>query len=152
PDKSTPLVTGKMISYKSHVALSKQNVWDLFLRFLHIFGMTPVPRSFENDHPTSFILVTNENANREPLPAFVGIDWKDLPDNDTKIRYVYFVENSQVESLFKIANELRSPKAVLYQYAPLNALIFSDISSNIRSIMAIIAELDSVSMPEALSV
>ena len=82
-------------------------------------------------------------------PYFIGVKWQDLPENDTKIRYVYFIENSQLATLNAIAQDFKSKSWYCSTTSKiLNALIFSDKASNIRSIMMILSELDSLSMPK----
>lgn len=145
-------IAGNLITYKTHTAITKREVWDLFLKFLDLFNVTLVPMHYLDGHPVAFNIVPADAANQSPLPVFIGVKWQELPENDTKIRYVYFIENSQLATLNAIAQDFKSKTGIVQPFEDLNALIFSDKSSNIRSIMMILSELDSVSMPEALSV
>lgn len=145
-------VAGNLISYKTHEPMRKRNVWDLFLNFLDLFGLTLIPTHYTNNFPDSFTLLPLDVANQAALPAFVGVPWKALPSNDTKVRYVYFVENGPAANLSNLVQDLKSKTAIVQTFNALNAIIFTDKSSNIRSLMAIISELDSVSMPEGMSV
>jgi general secretion pathway protein D len=155
-DSVTPAVAGKvagnLISYKTNKPMSKQQVWDLFLNFLDLFGLTLVATHYTDNYPDSYTIMPVDTANQAPLPAFVGIDWKSLPNNDTKIRYVYFVENGPAANLANLVQDFKSKTAIVQAFNALNAIIFTDKASNIRSLMAIISELDNVSMPEAMSV
>lgn len=150
--ETTPKAAGKKITYKTHAPLTKKQVWDLFLELIYLFGLTPIANAYEQDYPTRFTLLSNQAAKNAAVPAFVGLDWRKIPTIDSVIRYVYFVENSQVAAIFNIVKDLVSPKASILYYTPLNAIIFTDIASNIKAIMEIVAELDAVTMPEALSV
>lgn len=152
PPQAAGKITGNLISYKTHKPMSKKSVWELFLNFLDLFGLTLVATHYTDNYPDSYTAMPLDAANQAPLPAFVGVDWKSLPDNDIKIRYVYFVENGPAANLSNIVQDFKSKTAIVQAFAPLNAIIFSDKSSNIRSLMAIISELDSVSMPESMSV
>lgn len=134
---------------------------DLFLNFLDLFGLTLVASHYTDyanttavydDYPDSYIIMPIEAANQAALPVFVGVDWKALPNNDLKIRYVYFVENGPAADLANLVQDFKSKTAVVQSFNALNAIIFTEKSSNIRSLMSIISELDSVSMPEAMSV
>ncbi len=145
-------VAGNLITYRTHEPMSKRNVWDLFLNFLDLFGLTLVPTHFTNNFPDSYNVVPLDIANQAALPAFVGINWKLLPNNDTKIRYVYFVENGPAANLANLVQDLKSKTAIVQTFNALNAIIFTDKAANIRSLMSIISELDSVSMPEGMSV
>ena len=145
-------IAGNLITYKTHTSITKREVWDLFLKFLDLFNVTLIPTHYLDGHPTSFNIVPADAANQSPLPVFIGVKWQDLPENDTKIRYVYFIQNSQLATLNAIAQDFKSKSGIVQPFEDLNALIFSDKASNIRSIMMILSELDSVSMPEGLSV
>lgn len=145
-------VSGNLISYRTHKPMTKKNVWDLFLNFLDLFGLTLVANHYTEDYPDAFTVMPQDIANQAALPAFVGIDWRALPSNDAKIRYVYFVENGPAANLSNLVQDLKSKAAIVQTFNALNAIIFSDKSSNIKSLMAIISELDNVSMPEAMSV
>jgi general secretion pathway protein D len=155
-DSVNPVVAGKvagnLITYKTHNPMSKKNVWDLFLNFLDLFGLTLVATHYTDNYPDSYNVMPVEAANQAALPAFVGIDWQTLPSNDAKIRYVYFVVNGPAANLANLVQDLKSKSAIVTTFNALNAIIFTDKSVNIKSLMAIISELDSVSMPEAMSV
>lgn len=155
-DATTPpsagKVSGNLITYKTHTPLTKRQLWDLFLRFLDILNLTLIPNAYDDSYPVAFTVVPLDASNATPLPVLLGINWRELPENDTKIRYVYFVENSQLATLNNIAQDFKSKTGIILPFEDLNALIFTDKASNIRSIMKILSELDSTSMPEALSV
>lgn len=154
-------VSGNLITYKTHKPMTKREVWDLFLNLLDLFGLTLVATHYTDylhtsetadDYPDSYTVMPTDMANQAALPSFVGIDWQALPNNDTKIRYVYFVENGPAADLANLVQDFKSKSAIVQTFNALNAIIFTDKSANIRSLMAIIAELDGVSMPEAMSV
>lgn len=145
-------VSGNLITYKTNKAMTKQQVWDLFLNFLDLFGLTLVATHYTDNYPDSYTIMPVDTANQAALPAFVGVDWTTLPSNDSKIRFVYFVENGPAANLANLVQDFKSKSAIVQTFNALNAIIFTDKSSNIKSLMAIISELDSVSMPEAMSV
>ena len=155
-DSVNPAVAGKiagnLITYKNNKPMTKHQIWDLFLTFLDLIGLTLVPNSSNEGFPNSYTVMQADSANQAALPSFVGIDWQSLPNNDTKIRFVYFVENGPASNLSNLVQDLKSKAAIVQTFNALNAIIFTDKAANIRSLMAIISELDSVSMPEAMSV
>jgi general secretion pathway protein D len=150
------VVMGHKINFKSNAPLSKKQAWDIGLTFLELagFSLAPIPGL-----PRTYQVMLNvstdpaiRSANKEPLPTFIGVDPNLLPNNDSKIRYVYLVENTDPETLIQIINNMRSTSSgVPLVLAPMRAIILTDKSANIRSMMNIIIELDR-SMPETLSI
>lgn len=145
-------VGGNQISFKTQQPLTKKQAWDLFITFLDMFDLTLVLLSADPDKPEFYRVVQQLQANRAPVPSFMNVDWQKLPDNDLKIRYIYFIQNSTLTNLQPLVESLRSTSATLQPFQELNAFVLTDKSSNIRSLMQIISELDTVSMPEAMSV
>lgn len=143
------------ITFKSHKPLTKKQVWEIGLTFLEMTGFSVVP---ESTLERTYLIVPSSSdkgfsANKEPLPTFIGVDPDRLPNNDSKIRYVYFVRNADVKSIADILNKMSSlsaAKPIIFQ--DFRAIILTDKSSNIKSIMNIIVELDKISTPEVLSV
>jgi general secretion pathway protein D len=149
----TYTVADKKITFKTHVPLTKRQVWDLFLTFLDLWGIS-IQRT---SHPEIYQIVPTDNTapnsvTKGSIPAYIGTNWEDLPDSDVYIRYVYFVKNASLSTLQTILNDLRSNTARLDAFPDLNAFIIADTASNIRSLMQIVDELDSLAMPEELVV
>ncbi len=145
-------VTGK-ITFKTHSPLTKKQTWDLFLTFLDVFGLSLVQGSMSNFYK---VVSTDPNAprsaNRSPLPSFINVSWQELPDNEQKIRYAYYVKNSSLATIQSLVDAFRSPTSSLKSLQDLNAFILIDKSFNIRSIMQLVEELDGSSLPEVMSV
>lgn len=146
-------VIGNKVTFKTHKPLTKKQVWELFLTFLDLFGFSLVAESIPNTYK---VLPTAPNApnsvNKSPLDSYINVSWKELPDSDIRIRYVYFIKNSSLAILKNIVDAFRSNTATLHDLQELNAFIITDKASNIRSIMQIIEDLDRVTSPEAMSV
>ncbi len=88
-----------------------------------------------------------------PLPTFIGVDPSLVPNNDTRIRYVYFVENASLETIKNILDSMKSVTAPNLMPLPeLNAIIITDKAANIKAMLAVVKELDQANMPEALAV
>jgi general secretion pathway protein D len=146
-------IAGNKITFKTHKALTKKQVWDLVLTFLDLFGLGLV----ETAQSTFYKVVTTDqnsqrSINRNPLPSYINIRWAELPHSDARIRYTYFVNNSTLGTIQPIVDAFRSVTSSLKPLPDLNAFIITDKASNIRSIMQIVEELDGASMPEAMSV
>jgi general secretion pathway protein D len=144
-------ITGNKITFKSHRPLPKKQIWDISLAFLDMAGFAIVPEASLDR--TYKIIPSSPRANREPLPTFIGVDPKQLPANDRKIRYIYFVNNADLQIISNVINEMISKNAgkpVLFN--DLRAIMLTDRASNIQSIMNIITELDRVTRPEVLTI
>jgi len=154
-DVITPLAAGNRslkgnkLSFKTHKALTKKEGWDLYLTFLNIAGFSVIPQS----DPKVFRITTVQRAQRGAIPSFIGVDSDSLPNNDQMIRYVYFIENINPETLKRIVDQLLSSSAgPSFALRELKALILTDKSHNIKTLMTIVKELDKVSMPQSMSV
>lgn len=146
--------SGHAITFTTHTPLTKKRVWDLFMSWLDMVGLAAVPGA----HTDFYKIVTTTDdkaplyANRSPLPSYINVHWKDLPDNDMRIRYVYLLENTTVAILQDIIKSFRSNTGVFQPLQEQNGFILTDKAANVRSIMHIVEELDKVSMPEGLAV
>jgi len=143
---------GIRFSFKTEQPFDKKQAWDIFVAFLDMAGLMVVPGPAERVYQ-----ITNNEAtsrfSKEPLPTFMGIESSLLPDNDTKIRYVYFVQNTDGTVVQTVANSLRSGIASAPIYVTeLKALILADKATNIRSTLEVLKELDQPRLPETLSV
>jgi general secretion pathway protein D len=155
---------GHKLTFTTNKPLSRKDAWDLFLKFLDMAGFAVVPgqgdsRSTELINPnkphkaTSFYRITSlTGANKDVLPTFFNTNVDTLPDNSTKIRYVFFVKNTPLAAIQQVVSAFSSSTAgPILTFPDLNALIITDKGSNIRSLMAIVKELDK-EMPEAMSI
>ncbi|MGB8468117.1 MAG: secretin N-terminal domain-containing protein [Candidatus Babeliales bacterium] len=146
-------ITGNSIIFHSHKSLSKKEMWDLFITFLDLYGLTLVATAHADIYK---IKITEPNkaqsANKTALPSYINVHWKNLPQDDMRIRYIYFVKNSTLAALQGIVDAFRSNTATLQPLEKLNAFIMTDKSSNIRALMQIVDDLDQITSPEVLSV
>jgi len=139
---------GNKISFKTQKPLTQKEAWNLFLTFLDLAGLSIVPQA----DPKMFRIVGTEAAQRSSIRSFIGVDSSILPDNDEMIRYVYFIENSSLDTIRAIVDSLRSPSALFQVLQESKAFILTDKAYNIKMLMNIIKELDKITMPQALSV
>ncbi len=147
-------VGGTKITFKSHVPLSLKEAWEIGLTFLEMSGFSVIPAT----QPRTYRVTTNASkdkpsANREPLPTFIGTDPDLLPNNDTKIRYIYFAQNAELPTIIRIIEALKSGSSgPLIEVPPLRAVIITDKAANIKSLISILGEIDSVTQPETLAI
>lgn len=154
-DALSPLPQGKKaiknnkISFRTNQPLSKKEAWNLFVTFLDIAGFALNPQA----DPKVFRITTIEAARKSPLPTFIGIDSSLLSDTDELIRYVYFLENASTDTIIDVINPLRSSSSQgLIALKEHKGFILTDKSYNIKMLMAIVKELDKVSIPESMSI
>ncbi len=138
---------GQKVTFKTNKPLTRTEVWDLFIKFLDLANLAIVPGTIDN----LYLITSVTNANQDPVPCYFGTDITDLPNNPTKIRYIYFVKNLPLATLQTISTSLASTTAKINTFDDLGALIITDKSSNIRSLMVIVQELDK-ELPEAMSI
>lgn len=142
------------ISFRTHKTMTKKQAWTLFLSILDIAGpFAIVPQATPRWYRIVRITTgTSADGARLPVPAYIGTDPKDLPDDDQLIRYVYFVENGNYSVIFNVVENLRSPVSKLVGLGEAKAFILTEKAYNIKMLMVIVKELDKVSMPQAMSV
>ena len=141
-------VGGNKITFSTEKPLSRQEAWSLFTTFLDISGLALIP----GNQPKIYRIVATDQARKSAIPAFIGIDANLLPDNDTIIRYVYFIENSPVDTIRQIVDSLRSSASSLVVLQEMKAFVLTDKSYNIKFLMKIIREFDKLVIPPAMSV
>ncbi len=146
--KDRKQIRGNKISFKTHQPLSKKEVWNLFVTLLEIAGFAVI----QQPDPTIFRITTIAIALKSPIPAFIGVDPTTLPETDELIRYVYFIENANIDTLKAIIDPLRSTASSLIALKEHKAFVLTDKAYNIKTLMKIIKELDKVSIPETMSI
>lgn len=140
---------GNKISFKTTTPVTKQETWNLFTTFLNISGFNVI----QQPDPTIYRIETVKASQRSPLNTFIGVDYKTLPENDAMIRYLYFIENATIDAMRNIVPSLQSSSAASPIWlSEQKAFILTDKAYNIRALMAIVKELDKVTMPQAMSV
>lgn len=142
---------GNKVSFRTQKSMTKKQAWNLFLNFLDIAGFNVAPAK----SPRRYRIIP---VSRSPLqlkaavPSYIGVDPKTLPDNDQMIRYVYFVENGNMNVIQNVVDKLRSSSSDLIALGDAKAFILTDKAYNIKTLMVIVKELDRVSMPQSMSV
>lgn len=139
---------GHKVSFRTNSSLTKQESWNLFLTFLNMAALDVVPMAQKG----FYRIVALPTAPQEPVPTYIGVDATSLPDNDMIIRYIYFVQNLDPTKIQPLISKLQGQGGSVTVYGELKALLFTDKSYNIKSLMKIVRELDRVTMPQVMSV
>jgi general secretion pathway protein D len=151
--KGTPIaaasVAGHKINFRTNKNLTYKEAWDLFITFMHIsqFNIIPMPSD------RFYRIVSVAKTITDTVPVYVGVDPDVLPDSDMFIRYIYFSKNlTELAKVQALLLKMQSGQGKLDVYNDLRALIFTDRSSSIKSLMKIVTELDNGMLPEVVSV
>lgn len=147
-------IEGIRLSFKTEQPLSKKDAWGLFLTFLKMAGFTVVPTNIERLYRiTTLEQKAPFGANNSPLPTFIGINPKKMPDDDTLIRYVYFARNTNldtIKNLFDTMKSQTSPRLIIFP--DIRAVVITDHAYNIKTMLQIIEELDNSTAPEIMAI
>ena len=146
--KKGPSLAGNKISFRTNAPLSKKDSWNLFITFLSMAGLDVIPMS----QAGFYKIVPLPNAPQEAIPAYIGASPSILPDNDMIIRYVYFMQNGDPAKVQALISKFQGSTGTLTVYKDLKALIFTDKSYNIKSLMTIVKEFDKPVAPQVMSV
>ena len=127
-----PSVKGK-VKVISSKPVSRSELYDLFLSILDVHGYTAV-RSGK-----VIRIIQNKDARSSPVEVLENAD--EL-SNDEYVTQVIRLENVSAAKLIPVLRPLVPQQAHMAAYAPSNAIIISDIRSNINRILEIIDRMD----------
>lgn len=147
-NKNAQKMAGNKVSFRTNAPLSKQESWNLFITFLSMAGLDIIPMS----HSGFYRIVPLPNASQEAIPAYIGSHPDILPDNNMVVRYVYFLQYADPLKVQPVISKFQGNTGSLVVYKELKALIFTDKSCNIKSLMNIVKEMDKQVSPQVMSV
>ena len=127
-----PNVKGKVRVISSQ-PVTQAELYDLFLSILDVQGYTAV-RSGQ-----IIRIVPSKDARSSPVPIMGD---QDTAANDEYVTQVIRLENISAAKLIPVLRPLVPQQAHMAAYAPSNAIILSDIRSNIERIVDIIERMD----------
>ena len=127
-----PNVKGKVRVISSQ-PVTQAELYDLFLSILDVQGYTAV-RSGQ-----IIRIVPSKDARSSPVPIMGD---QDTAANDEYVTQVIRLENISAAKLIPVLRPLVPQQAHMAAYAPSNAIILSDIRSNIERIVDIIGRMD----------
>ncbi len=145
---------GSKINFTSNRPLSRKDAWNVLITLLEISGLTLQPGAMKR----VYRVVPLDKASpvgyvKGPLPTYIGIDPENLTQGDMRIRYVYQVKNTSMEAVKSIIMTMQSPASPEpIEIRELNGIMITDRVFNIKTIIAVIKEIDKVTMPESMSI
>ncbi|HET8711220.1 MAG TPA: secretin N-terminal domain-containing protein, partial [Spongiibacteraceae bacterium] len=141
-------VTGKTIivdpKAKGHVQvissqpLNKQQLYDLFLSILDVNGFAAI------ESGGVVKILPSRDAKSSAAPVVGGA----TRDNSAIVTEVIQLKNVSAATLIPVLRPLAPQQAHMAAYGPSNAIIISDMASNIASIRAIIERIDKAAVGE----
>ena len=127
-----PSVKGK-VRVVSSKPVSRDELYELFLSILEVHGYTAVRSG------GVIRVIQSKDARSAPVQVRGGSSGK---DSDEYVTEVIKLENISAAKLIPVLRPLVPQQAHMAAYAPSNAIIISDISSNIDRIRDIIKRMD----------
>jgi general secretion pathway protein D len=127
-----PNVKGK-VKVISSKPVSKSELYDLFLSILDVHGYTAVRSG------GVIRVIPNKDARSSPVEVMAGTE---SADTDEYVTQVIRLDNISAAKLIPVLRPLVPQQAHMAAYAPSNAIIISDIRSNINRIIEIIERMD----------
>ena len=127
-----PSVKGK-VKVVSSKPVSRDELYDLFLSILDVHGYTAVR--------SGGVVRVIQSKDARSAPVTVG-DANTRGVNDEYVTQVIRLENISAAKLIPVLRPLVPQQAHMAAYAPSNAIIISDVASNISRIQEIIERMD----------
>jgi general secretion pathway protein D len=127
-----PGVKGK-IKVVSSRPVNKSQLYDLFLSILDVHGYTAVRTG------NVIRVIPNKDARSSPVEVPAG---GEEGSSDEYVTQVIRLENISAAKLIPVLRPLVPQQAHMAAYAPSNAIIISDLASNIQRIVEIIGRMD----------
>ncbi|MEQ9464607.1 MAG: type II secretion system secretin GspD [Haliea sp.] len=133
-----PAVKGK-VKVVSSKPVSRSELYDLFLSILEVHGYTAVR--------SGGVVRVIQSKDARSAPVTVRDD-DDRRGNDEYVTQVMRLQNISAAKLIPVLRPLVPQQAHMAAYAPSNAIIISDVASNIDRIAAIIERMDRTAVQE----
>lgn len=138
----TTLLTAK-VSFNGG-KLPFDQAWSLVLKFVEQAGFSLIEETSQ-----SYRLIAHSDMPSTVLPIYINTAWQELPDNEERIRYIYYFENisvtSQMTELIAVLKMMFPAtgfdSAVLLEPS-MNGIIFTSKASLIKSAMYVMCEFD----------
>ncbi|MEQ9395182.1 type II secretion system secretin GspD [Haliea sp.] len=134
-----PAVKGK-VRVVSSKPVSRSELYDLFLSILEVHGYTAVR--------SGGVVRVIQSKDARSAPVTVRDD-EGQRGNDEYVTQVMRLQNISAAKLIPVLRPLVPQQAHMAAYAPSNAIIISDVASNIDRIAAIIERMDRTAVQEA---
>ncbi len=143
PDKT---LQGVKVSLTIRDPLTVDGAWKVFLTILEMGGFSIVKKGDVQ------VIIPKAQKSRQPLPSYLNVPLKTLPDSDINLRYVTFLQNISVTEVHGLLKGMLSLESVVVPYPEVNGMIITDKSYNIKAAMKVINELDQTGLQESVVV
>ncbi len=130
--------------------VTPKEAWNLLLTLLDIAGYSVV------DKKNLYVVVKNsKNITNEPFPLYINTPLDEVPNNNERIRYIYYLKNikastdfnDQINSIFK---EIVPEDSLIRAEPNSNGIIIVAKSSDVHAFLTIVQALDEVGFVERL--
>jgi general secretion pathway protein D len=139
---------GVKVSLSTRNAMTIDQAWDVLLTLMEANSFSLIKGK------DMYRVVPAANNGQEVLPvysSYSNTEPENLPDNDSVIRYIYFLKNMRTDTARGILEKMVDGKNII-DNKDLNALIIKDTSLNIKAAFKIIKELDLGGLREAIEI
>lgn len=141
--------------------LTLDQAWQLLILVLDIAGYSLIPKPGNN----YAIVKTTPQVSRDPLPLYIGVPYDRLPDNDQRIRAMFFLSNikvprdqaaMQANELYNVIKRLmpggqEDPAKIMFDPVT-NGVIITERANIVRTVMQIVDMLDTTGFKEKIEV
>src|SRR5580698_10224317 len=124
----------KKVTIVAPELITPEEAYRLFLGALDWVGLTVQPSG------KVLRIIETVKAKSGPIPLY-GED-SDLPQNESYVTRLIHVENADPNEVATVFGRLKGEQGDVIVYAPQNALIVTDLASNITRMMHILKEID----------
>lgn len=144
------LTTKVTLHIDEKITLSQ--AWDLLNTLLDSAGFFIIPQG------SMIRIVKNvKEMAREPMSTYIGVHPNDLPNNDQPIRYLYYFANIKVSGqpdseLEGILKDILPDNTFFKTDPATNGILIVAKANDIRGVMKIIMELDSIDFQEKMDI
>lgn len=142
----------QQITFKLDKKIPLSEAENYLYTFLDLAGYTMFPNG-------NFYIVqkTDPNTIRNPFPLYINVKPQDLPNNDDRIRAIFYLSNMKVpndttgqDPLTAILKDMLSVNTSFLYDPKSNGIIITDKSNRIASVMNVILELDTANTRDVL--
>ncbi|HVZ87647.1 MAG TPA: type II secretion system secretin GspD, partial [Polyangia bacterium] len=124
----------KKVTIVAPELITPEEAYRLFLGALDSVGLTVQPSG------KVLRIIETVKAKSAPIPLY-GED-SDVPVNESYVTRLIHVENADPNEVAQVFGRLKGEQGDVIVYAPQNALIVTDLATNITRMMAILKEID----------
>lgn len=141
-------VLSQTLTFQLPEKITIARAWEHILTILKVTGYSVI-----DQNNFYYVKKNGPGINKEPLPLFVQTPADQLPNDDQRIRIIYYFSNLNVgaapntgggapSSLTTILQNILSPTSNFMVETSMNAVVISDYSRNIKSALSLLEKLD----------